>query len=76
MRSAEQSQAHERVSRELLFDAVRKLENTRAKVREAADGTRQSMLLIRISLSCVLQSDFAWSSGLTVPLLFPGDAAR
>jgi hypothetical protein len=32
-RTAEQSQAHERVSRELLLDAVRKAENTRAKDR-------------------------------------------
>jgi hypothetical protein len=32
-RTAEQSQAHERVSRELLLDAVRRAENTRAKDR-------------------------------------------
>ena len=45
-------------------------------LKENADCARQSMLLIRLSLSCVSHYGFAWSSGLTVPFLFPTGRGR
>ena len=38
-----------------------------------ADCSRNSMLLNRLALSCVLHHGFTWYSGLTVPFLFPKD---
>lgn len=44
--------------------------------RGPADCSRQFVLLICLSLSCVSYRSFAWCLGLTVPFLFPSASRR
>ena len=44
--------------------------------RGPADCTRQSMLSIPLSLTCLVHDGFGWRSGLIVPLLFPSLGSR